>query len=121
MSKKNKTDEGLALCNIIVAGMEEKKAHDIVVMDLRELESASTDFFVICHGQSDTQVGAIAKSIEDEVIKAIKERPWHKEGYENNEWVLLDYVNVVAHIFVEEQRTFFSLEDLWGDAKITRY
>jgi ribosome-associated protein len=121
MSKKNKTDEGLALCNIVVAGMEEKKAHDIVVMDLSELESASTDFFVICHGQSDTQVEAIAHSVEEEVKKVVKETPWHKEGYENNEWVLLDYVNVVVHVFVEEQRTFFGLEDLWGDAKITRY
>lgn len=121
MSKKNKTDEGLALCDIVVKGMEEKKAHDIVVLDLRDLESASTDFFVICHGQSNTQVEAIANSVEETVSKAIKEKPWQKEGYGSNNWILLDYVNIVAHIFVEEQRTFFGLEDLWGDAKITRY
>lgn len=121
MSKKNKADEGLALCDIIVKGMEEKKARDIVVMDLRKLKSASTDFFVVCHGQSDTQVDAIANSIEDEVQKAIGEKPWHKEGFQNAEWILLDYVNVVAHVFVEEQRTFYGLEDLWGDAEVTRY
>lgn len=121
MSKKNKTDEGLALCDIIVKGMEEKKAHEIVVIDLRELKSASSDFFVVCHGQSDTQVEAIAHSIEAEVQKAISEKPWKKEGYENSEWILLDYVNVVAHVFVESQRAFYGLEDLWGDAKITRY
>lgn len=121
MSKENKTVEGLALCNIIVAGMEEKKAHEIVVMDLTDIESRATDYFVICHGQSDTQVSAIAKSVEDEVKKAVNERPWQKEGYTNNEWVLLDYVDVVVHVFLEEQRTFFGLEDLWGDAKVTRY
>lgn len=121
MSIKNKTEEGLALCNIIMAGMEEKKAHDIVVMDLRELEGASAEYFVICHGTSDTQVEAIAHSVEAEVKKVASENAWHKEGYTNNEWVLLDYVNVVVHVFVEEQRSFFGLEDLWGDAKITRH
>lgn len=121
MSKKNKTDDGLALCDIIVKGMEEKKAQNIVVMDLRKLTSASTDFFVICQGQSDTQVDAIANSIEDEVLKALKEKPWHKEGFQNAEWILLDYVNVVAHVFLEEQRNFYALEDLWGDAEITKY
>ncbi|KAB2917234.1 MAG: ribosome silencing factor [Bacteroidetes bacterium] len=121
MSKKTTVDEGLVLCDVIVKGMEEKKAHDIVVLDLRKIKSAVADFFVICHGDSDTQVEAIGRSIDDEVEKALNERPWHKEGYENAEWVLLDYVNVVAHVFLNEKREFYAIEELWGDAVITRY
>lgn len=121
MSKKNTADEGLILCDIIVKGMEEKKAHDIVVMDLRSLKSSVTDFFVVCHGDSDTQVEAIAKSVEEEVEKAINETPWHREGFENAEWILLDYINVVAHIFQKNTRDFYGIEELWGDAKIKQY
>lgn len=121
MSKKNQADEGLALCDIIVKGMEEKKGNSIVVMDLTGLKSAPTDYFVICHAQSTTQVDAIGQSVEDTVQKAIGEKAWHREGYENAEWVLLDYINVVAHVFLEERREFYAIEELWGDAKITRY
>lgn len=121
MSKKNKANEGLVLCDVIVKGMEEKKAREIVVMDLRNIKSAVADFFVICHGDSDTQVEAIARSVEEEVEKALDESPWHKEGFENAEWILLDYVNVVAHVFVAEKREFYGIEELWGDAKLTRY
>lgn len=115
------TDEGLVLCDIVVKGMEEKKANEIVVMDLRGVQGASTDFFVISHAQSNTQVEAIARSVEETVQKAVGEKPWHKEGFENSQWILLDYINVVAHIFVEEQRNFYAIEDLWGDAKTKRY
>ncbi|PSL06258.1 ribosome silencing factor [Cecembia rubra] len=108
------------LSRVIVKGMEEKKASDIVVMDLRGVKNAFTDFFVICSGNSDTQIEAISDSIEDEVIKNNKERPFRSEGKNNKQWVLMDYVDVVAHIFLKDKRTFYGLEELWGDAKITR-
>lgn len=121
MSKNNTTNDGLALCDVIVKGMEEKKGENIVVMDLRELKSASTDFFVICHASNTTQVDAIGQSVEEIVLNTLKEKPWHKEGYQNAEWVLLDYVNVVVHVFLEDKREFYAIEELWGDAKITKY
>ncbi|GAB5523599.1 MAG: ribosome silencing factor [Roseivirga sp.] len=107
-----------ALSKVIINGMEEKKASDIVLMDLREVKGAVSDFFIICSGNSDTQLQAIAESIEEEVEKNSDERPWRKEGYTNKEWILLDYVSVVAHIFKSEKRAFYALEELWGDAKI---
>lgn len=111
----------LKLVDAIVHGMQEKKASDIVSMDLRNTGNASCDFFVICHADSSTQVEAIARSIEDETRKALKEKPWHSEGQQNAEWVLLDYVNVVAHVFQREARTFYDLESLWADAKTEVY
>ncbi len=106
------------LSKIIVKGMEDKKASDIVVMDLREIDSSVSDFFVICSGQSDTQIEAISTAIEEEVYKSNQERPWRSEGKNNRQWILVDYVNVVAHIFLKETRAFYGLEELWGDAKI---
>ncbi|MFP4092879.1 MAG: ribosome silencing factor [Cyclobacteriaceae bacterium] len=106
------------LSKVVVQGMQEKKAEDIVVMDLRSVKNAIADFFIICSGTSDTHIDAISDSIEKEVHKNTKENPWHREGKENKEWVLLDYVNVVAHIFYGERREFYSLEELWGDAVI---
>lgn len=107
------------LSQIIVEGMQEKKAEDIVVMDLRNVKNAIADFFVICSGNSDTQIDAISESIEKEVHKNNKENPWHREGKENKEWVLLDYVTVVAHVFKRDRRAFYGLEELWGDAVTT--
>jgi len=103
----------------IVKGMEERKAEDIVVMDLRHVKGAVTDFFVLCSGNSDTQVEAISESIQEEIYKEAKENPWKKEGFTNKEWILIDYVNVVAHIFKKDKRHFYALEELWGDAKVT--
>lgn len=121
MAKKNTVDASRILADIVVKGMEEKKGKDIVLMDLRNLKGAVTDFFVVCHGESDRQVEAIAKSVEEEVYKALKEDPWSREGFESCEWALLDYITVVAHVFLEEKREFFGVEDLWGDAEFTRY
>lgn len=106
------------LCQIVVKGMQEKKAEDIVVLDLRDVNNAVSDFFVICSGNSDTQIDAITESIEEEVQKVEKENPWHKEGLNNKSWVLIDYVDVVAHVFNKDEREFYNLESLWGDAKI---
>lgn len=109
-----------ALSKVIVKGMEEKKASDILVMDLRNIKNTVTDFFVICSGNSDTQIDAISKSIEDEVYKAGEAPAWKVEGKANGQWILMDYVNVVAHIFLKDKREFYGLEELWGDAKTTR-
>ncbi len=104
----------LALC--IAQGMYEKKAENIKILDMRNVKGASADFFVISHAESDKQVEAIANSAEEETIKILDEKPWHKEGFENLEWVLLDYIDVVAHVFQREKRDFYAVEELWGDA-----
>ncbi len=107
------------LSEIVVQGMQEKKAKDIVVMDLRGVQHAISDYFVICTGTSDTQLDAISESVEKEVYQHTGESPWHAEGKENKEWILIDYVDVVAHVFKREKRAFYGLEDLWGDAITT--
>lgn len=107
------------LNELIVHGMKEKKAQDITIVDLKSIKNAVADYFIICSGNSDTQVDAITDSIENEVYKITSQNPWHKEGKSNNEWVLLDYVDVVAHVFHKDKRKFYSLEELWGDAQIT--
>jgi len=108
------------LADVVVRGMQEKKASDIVVLDLKELKNAVADYFVICSASSDTQIEAIARSIEEEVEKLTGQSPWQTEGRTNREWVLLDYVDVVVHVFLRDRRQFYALEDLWGDAEITR-
>ena len=108
------------LSKIIAKGMEEKKASDILVMDLRSVKDTVTDFFVICSGNSDTQLDAISKSIEEQVYKAGDSPAWKVEGRSNGQWILMDYVNVVAHIFLADKREYYGLEDLWGDANTTR-
>ena len=107
------------LSEFIVFGMQEKKAEDIVLLDLRKVKNAVADFFVICSGNSDTQLDAIADSVEKEVKERSGDTPWHREGKENREWILLDYVSVVAHVFKQERRDFYALEELWGDAVVT--
>jgi ribosome-associated protein len=119
MAKRSKADHAEKLSQLVVKGMQEKKAGDIVVMDLRNVKNAVADFFVICSGNSDKQLDAIAASIDEEVYKKLKEDPWHTEGKNNKEWMLIDYSNVVAHIFKKDRRSFFALEKLWGDAVIT--
>ena len=107
-----------ALSQLVVKGMLEKKAVDIAIIDLRNTANSVADYFVVCSGNSDTQIEAIAESIEKETEEQADLRPWHKEGTSNKEWVLLDYVDVVAHIFSKKSRNFYSIEDLWGDAVI---
>ena len=114
--KKNISSE--ALKEAIVKGMQEVKANDIVCIDLRGIESAVTDFFVICHGNSSTQVEAISKSVTETTLNDLKQKPWHQEGKTNAEWILLDFVDVVAHIFYADAREFYNIEGLWADAPI---
>ena len=106
------------LAELAVKGMLEKKAHNIAVLDLREVKNAIADYFIICSGNSDTQVDAITDSVEEEVEKSCGQHVWHKEGFQNKEWILLDYLDVVCHIFQKEKRAFYDLEEFWGDAKI---
>ncbi|GAB4260007.1 MAG: ribosome silencing factor [Vicingaceae bacterium] len=121
MTKKVKKDSSDILTEVIVKGMEEKKAENIVVLNLKKIKNAICDYFVICEGSSNTHVDAIADSIIEEVRKTLNEKPYHKEGFENAEWILLDYVNVVAHVFQPEKRAFYNLEDLWADAETINY
>ncbi|SIT91526.1 ribosome silencing factor [Pontibacter indicus] len=108
------------LAELVVKGMQEKKANDIVVLNLKSLKNAVSDYFVIASASSDTQLDAIASSIEEEIFKATRQNPWQSEGRTNKEWVLLDYVDVVAHVFLKDKREFYALEELWGDAGIRR-
>jgi ribosome-associated protein len=119
MTKKIQEEESKILCDTIVEGMQENKAKDIVVLDLREIDSAVCDFFVICSGDSSTQVDGISSSVVRYTRKELSEKPWRTEGKNNSEWVLIDYVSVVAHVFYKETREFYDLEDLWADAKRT--
>jgi ribosome-associated protein len=112
-----KMEPGLLLAYTVAQGMYERKAENIRIMDMRKIHSASADYFVVCHADNDKKVEAIAKSAEEEVKKRLNENPLHREGFENLEWILLDYFNVVAHIFLDEKRTFYGIEQLWGDAE----
>jgi len=118
--KEIKELSGEELSRLVVHGMLEKKATNIVVMDLRNIKNAITDFFVICSGNTDTQIDAIADSIDEEIFKASRLHPWHQEGKQNKEWILLDYVDVVAHVFRKDRRKFYDLESLWGDAELSQ-
>ncbi len=117
MKKDKGTDQ---LITQIIKGIEEVKGQDIEILDLREIENTVCDYFVICNGNSNTQVNAIVNSIQKTVSKAIQEKPWHVEGSNNAEWVLLDYVHVVVHVFQKQIREFYNIEGLWGDAKSVR-
>lgn len=117
---KKRSDGAGILVNSIVKGIFEKKGHDVVKIDLRKLENRIADYFVICHGLSVTQVDSICDSIEDTVRKKPGEKPIRIEGRENSFWVLVDYGNVIAHIFLDKYRGFYSLETLWADADIEK-
>ncbi|RYD76739.1 MAG: ribosome silencing factor [Sphingobacteriales bacterium] len=122
MTKKAIVDDNLAqLTNAIVEAMQDKKAKNIVALDLRRLNNRVVDKFIICHAENDRQVEAIAKNVEDHVKENLQDKPWHKEGYENKEWILLDYVNIVVHVFLDEKRDFYAIEELWGDAETEKF
>jgi len=121
MVKSKTLKESAYLSELAIHGMQEKKGNEIVRLDLRNIFSSVSDYFVICHADSTTQVRAIANSVEEEIFKATQQEPWRKEGLEYNEWILLDYVDVVIHIFRTDKREFYGVEDLWGDAEIKFY
>jgi ribosome-associated protein len=107
------------LITAIISGIEDVKGQDINILDLREIENTVCDYFVVCEGTSNTQVSAIVNSIQKKVSREVKDKPWHVEGEENAEWVLIDYVNVVVHVFQKHIRAYYDIESLWGDAKST--
>jgi len=104
----------------VIKGIEDVKGENISIIDLREIENTVCDYFILCDGSSNTQVSAIAASIQKNVSKSLKDKPWHVEGESNAEWILIDYVNIVVHVFQKHVREFYNLEELWGDAKITK-
>jgi ribosome-associated protein len=101
----------------ILEGIQKVKGEEIVVLDLRDIPQAVSKYFVICTGNSPVQVAALADGVEEEVEKINGESPWHKEGLQNRQWVILDYFDVVVHVFHKDWRHFYNLEALWGDAK----
>jgi ribosome-associated protein len=107
------------LITTILGGIEDVKGKDIKILDLRELDNTVCDYFIICEGTSNTQVNAIVNSVQKKVSKELKDHPWHIEGSDNAEWVLMDYVNVVVHVFQKHIRQYYDIESLWGDAKTT--
>ena len=115
---KNRTDGAELLLKSVINGIFEKKGQNVLKIDLRKLENRIADFFVICQATSTTQVSSISDSVEDTARIEAGEKPTHIEGLDNCYWVLLDYGNVVVHIFLEEYRSFYSFESLWADANI---
>lgn len=107
------------LFKTIIEAIKDKKGEEIVVLDLRKIDEAVADYFVLCEGKSNIQIKAIADNIKDEVEKKCDERPYHMELGDN--WTLIDYVNIVVHIFRNESRQFYSLESLWADAERVEY
>ncbi len=101
----------------VIRGIEDVKGNDIEILDLREIENTVCDYFIICNGTSNTHVNAIVSSVQKSVSRNLKEKPWHVEGSENAEWILMDYVHVVVHVFQKHIREFYDIEGLWGDAK----
>ncbi len=114
MSKKV---DSKTLIDTIVDSILDLKAEDVVLLDLREIENAFCEYFIICSGNSNTHVSSIAAAIEKRVRKETKEKPWHVEGTENAQWILIDYTNIIVHVFQKQDREYYDIESLWGDAK----
>jgi ribosome-associated protein len=109
------------IVDVVVSALQDLKAKEIKVLDLRKLENAVCEYFVVCHGTSTTHTSSLANSVSKEVKTVFGMKPWRKEGFGNNSWVILDYSSVVVHVFLEEARHFYNIEDLWADAEITEF
>tara|TARA_R110002050_G_scaffold200591_1_gene335508 strand:+ start:52693 stop:53070 length:378 start_codon:yes stop_codon:yes gene_type:complete len=119
MVKKSVVKTPVSLVDLVVKGMQEKKATQICVIDLTKVTNAYADFFIICSGSSNTNVQAIANGVEELTQTTMNEKPTHIEGYQEANWILLDYFDTMVHVFKEEERAHYNLEGLWADAKIT--
>ncbi len=115
----NKTPNKELLIQKIIEAIQDVKGEDITLLDLTNIENSVAEAFIICSGNSNTQVSAIAGSVERKVRNEIQDRPWHVEGSDNAVWILVDYVSVVVHIFQKHIREYYDIEELWADAKIT--
>jgi len=111
-----KTADSNSLINCINESLLEKKARDIVVLDVRKLTTL-TDYFIVCHGNSETQIKALANNVLDQTHEKLGEKAWKKEGMDARRWIILDYVNIVVHIFNEEKRDYYGIERMWNDAE----
>jgi len=120
MPRKKKKSSTEILSDEIVAAMLEKKAIAPVILDFTKIQNTISDFFIICHGTSRPHVEAIADGLIMNVKKKTGQIPWHKEGFENAEWILIDFSDIIVHIFQETPRKFYNLEQLWADAEIRR-
>jgi len=112
----NRLTQRSKIIKTIIAAIQEKKGEDIISLDLRKINEAVADFFIICEAGNQLQIKAIAENIEEKVWKKCNERPYHHEGYQSLQWVLVDYVNVVVHVMLTETRKFYKLEEMWSDA-----
>lgn len=117
MRVRHQSDNAEQIVATVVETMDAMKGKEIVTLDLRETGTAVTDYFVICHANSKTQVDAIADKITDTVTEKLHVKPYHIEGRDNTEWILIDYVDVVVHVFLQSMRSFYQLEELWADAE----
>ena len=117
MPKKQSNSD--LLITTIISGIEDVKGKEITILDLREIENTVCNYFIICEGTSNTQVNAIVNSVQRKVSKSLKDNPLHIEGNDNAEWVLMDYVDVVVHVFQKHIRDYYDIEGLWGDAVTT--
>ncbi len=117
MIKKKDFSETEELLEHINNAIINKHGYDLLNLNLEKIDNSITKHFVICHGSSSTHVNTIAENIQRSVKKELQESPWQKEGFENSQWILLDYIDVVVHIFQKESRDFYKLEELWGDAE----
>ncbi len=118
MAKPESTED--TLISTIITGIENVKGLEVIILDLRDIENTVCGYFVVCSGSSNTHVNAIVSAIQKTVSKELKEKPYHTEGSENSEWVLIDYVNIVVHVFQKHIREYYNIEELWGDAKTTK-
>jgi ribosome-associated protein len=118
MNKSVDETETEQLIDAIVEGIQRKKGIDIIKMDLTKINHSECKYFIICHGNSNTQVDAIAHSVEDTVLELRNEKTWHTDGYRNSIWILLDYADIMVHIFQKDSRRFYDIENLWADAHI---
>ncbi len=121
MSSHYNAQSDKRLLEVIVESIKEKKGLDLVSIDFTNTGSGVTNYFIICNGNTTTQVEAIANNVRDKSLEVLKEKPWKVGGYRNAQWILLDYVSIVVHVFLPEQREFYNLEGLWGDGEITKY
>jgi ribosome-associated protein len=121
MVKNKAINEPAYISELAIHGIQEKKGNEIVRLDLRNIHSSVADYFVVCHAESSTQVKAIANSVEHEVFKASNINPYRVEGLQHGEWIILDYIDVVVHIFKTDKREYYGIEELWGDADMKFY
>jgi ribosome-associated protein len=115
-----KTYTAQSLLDEIILGIENVKGEEILILDLREIDNTPCEYFVVCSANSNTQVSAIVSSVQKNVSTALHEKPFHTEGSEVAEWVLIDYVDIVVHVFQKQIREYYNIEELWGDAKSTQ-